>query len=67
MTQQPQKKRSAKKQSQIDLTQGPDLSDLDQFTEITPADVNAATALWDSKTKLSGLLSAKVPEPGEEQ
>jgi len=56
------KKKTRKRQ--IDLTHGPDLSDaaLDQLADVTPADVNAAKALWNSKASLPGLLQAKVEE-----
>jgi hypothetical protein len=59
---------SKKPTVKIDLTQGPDLSDeaLDALAEITPADIAAAEAMWNSKTQLPGLLSAKVVEPGQE-
>jgi hypothetical protein len=55
---------------QIDLTHGPDLSDeaLDQLADVTPSDVIAATAMWDSKVPkpLKGLLDAEVkPEGGQ--
>ncbi len=47
---------------QIDLTHGPDLSDLDTLSGVTQADIVHAQALWNSKTNLPGLLSAKVEE-----
>lgn len=62
---QPKKPKQTRKPPKIDLSGGPDLSDeaLDKLAQVTEVDIIAATALWNSKTELPGLLDAQVIEP----